>query len=62
MALINMGKKQWLKMALIIVAITVLRTMVQPFIPSDGPSPFPQSAIVEAAPPYYVPLALQPHP
>jgi hypothetical protein len=46
--LLKMSKKAWLKVALIILFITVLRTMVQPFIPESGPSPFPKSAFVEA--------------
>ena len=46
--LLKMSKNAWLKIALIILFITVLRTMVQPFIPESGPSPFPKSAFVEA--------------
>ena len=45
--LLKISKKSWLKAALIILFITVLRTMVQPFIPESGTSPFPESAFVE---------------
>lgn len=45
--LLGMSKKQWLKMALIILLITVVRTMIQPFIPESGPSPFPKSVFVD---------------
>jgi hypothetical protein len=40
--------KAWLNTALIILFITVLRTMVQPFIPESGPAPFPESVFVAA--------------
>jgi hypothetical protein len=41
-------KKQWLNIILIIIVITILRTMVQPFIPESGPSPFPPSYFVQS--------------
>ncbi len=44
----GMAKKRWLNIILIIIVITIFRTMVQPLIPSDGSSPFPPSAIVLA--------------
>lgn len=44
----NMNKKQWLKIFLIIIVITIFRTMVQPLIPDNGISPFPPSVIVQA--------------
>lgn len=43
----KVSTKQWLKTGLIVLIITILRTMVQPFIPSDGPSPFPPSVFVQ---------------
>ena len=43
----NMAKKQWLKVGLIVLIITIFRTMIQPLIPEGGSSPFPPSVFVE---------------
>lgn len=43
----NMTKKQWLKVGLIVLIITIFRTMLQPLIPEEGNSPFPPSVFVE---------------
>lgn len=42
------NNRQWLKIALIVLVITIVRTMVQPLIPESGPSPFPPSVFVES--------------
>lgn len=43
----NMSKKQWLKVGLIVLIVTIFRTMLQPLIPEEGTSPFPPSVFVE---------------
>ncbi|WP_424359832.1 hypothetical protein [Methanocella sp. MCL-LM] len=43
----NTTKKQWLKVGLIVLIITIFRTMLQPLIPEGESSPFPPSAFVE---------------
>ncbi len=43
----KMTKKRWLALALIVLVVTVFRTMIQPFIPGEGPSPFPPSIFVQ---------------
>lgn len=48
LAIEGMTKKQWLNMALIVIVITILRTMIQPLIPESGPSPFPPSSFVQS--------------
>jgi N utilization substance protein B len=43
----EISRKGWAKVALILLVMTVLRTMVQPLIPESGPSPFPPSLFVD---------------
>ncbi|HTY90127.1 MAG TPA: hypothetical protein VMC84_03030 [Methanocella sp.] len=44
----SMTKKRWLSLILIVIVVTLFRTMIQPLIPESGPSPFPPSGFVRA--------------
>lgn len=44
----GMTKKRWANVILIIIVITIFRTMIQPFIPESGPSPFSPSPFVRS--------------
>lgn len=48
MAFEGMTKKRWINLLLIVIVVTILRTMIQPLIPESGPSPFPPSVFVQS--------------